>query len=125
MPTVNPTTPFTQFGDTDNSNLLITWTLLTASPDGLPVEFYQWADVCWQGTGTWGGATLSFEGSNDNTNWFPLSNAAGGAAATLTANGGKATIERARYLRPNLSVVGVGATVVVTLVLRRQQPLRS
>lgn len=109
----------------DNSVVLCTWPLLTANPDGTPFEMPEYADRTWQATGTFGGATLAFQGSNDGTNWFPLSNAAGGSAATLTAAGGVATIELPRYVRPNLTTAGTGATITVTLLARRATPMRT
>ena len=110
----------------DGSTILLTWTLTTAVPDGVPLEWGQWADRYVQAVGSpWGAATASMEGSNDGVNWSPLSNAAGGAAATFAANGGKTLIEVPRYMRPNLTAVGVGANVQVILFARRAQPLRT
>lgn len=101
------------------------WPITTANPDGTPIEWVQWADRCFTASGTWGGATLTIQGSNDGVVWLPLSNAAGGTAATFTADGLKSIIELPRYVRPNLTVAGAGATVTVTLLARRQQPLRT
>lgn len=124
MATVNPT--FSQPNDcNDDSVKIISWALTTANPDGAPLELGAWADRTWQAAGTWGGATLTFQGSNDGTNWFTLSNAAGGTAATLSANGGLATIELPRYVRPNLTTPGTGATVTATLCARRANPMRT
>lgn len=109
----------------DGSVVLLTWALTTANPDGLPVDKVEWADRTWQAQGTWGGATLTFQGSNDGANWFSLTNAAGGAAAALTANGGLASIELPLYVRPNLTVVGAGATITVTLCARRATGMRA
>ena len=112
-------------GDQDGSSKLFTWALTTADPTGDQVEWVQWADRAFQANGTWGGATLTLQGSNDGTNWETLSNAAGGTAATQTANGGKAVIEVYRYARPSLTTPGTGATVAVTLHVRRAQPMRT
>jgi len=123
MATVTPT--LTKTSDQDDSTILASWNLTTANTDGSPFEFPQWGNRCWTvGGGTWGGATLTFQGSNDGVNWFGLSNAAGGAAATLAADGGKATIETPRYVRPNLTTPGAGAVITVQLLAVRQQPLR-
>ena len=109
----------------DGSVVLYTWSLTTANPDGAPISAVEWADRTWQVTGTFGGATLQPQGSNDGVNWFPLSNAAGGAAVSLTVASGVATIELPRYVRPNLTTVGVGAVLTATLCARRAQPLRA
>lgn len=113
-----------QYGQDDG--LRAVWTLTTADHTGAalgPAQF-QHADMCFQAVAaadgsTWGGATLAIEGSNDGTNFFALTNASGGAAVTFTANGGKQIIEKPFYVRPRLSAVGVGATVVITLAARR------
>jgi hypothetical protein len=120
-----PITPtFASVGDGDGSYSLLTWPLVTATPDGLPFEMLDKAECCIQSTGTYGGATVSWQGSNDGTNWFTCTNVAGGTAATMTATGGMQIIERPRYMRPNLTVVGAGATISVTAMLRRNQPGR-
>ena len=109
----------------DGSVQLHSWTLLTANTDGAPLSAVEWADRTWQATGTFGGATVVLQGSNDGVNWFNLSNAAGGTAISLTAAGGAATIELPRFVRPFLSAAGIGASITVTLCARRAQPLRT
>ena len=105
----------------DGSVVLSTWTLTTADPEGGWFEWAQWADRCGTAFGTWGGATLTWQGSNDGTNAFTLSNAAGGTAATQTADGGKQLLELPLYVRPKLTSVGVGATVVAELCAVRKK----
>lgn len=120
-----PITPtFAQVGDGDGSYALLTYTLVTATPDGSPFEMLDKSDICIQATGTFGGATVTMQGSNDGTNWFTCNNVAGSTAASLTAAGGMQIIERPRYMRPNLTVVGAGATIALTIMLRRNQPGR-
>jgi hypothetical protein len=119
MATVNPTV-------TNRDDVVeIVWVLTSTDRDGFSAEWYRWADQTWVATGTWGGATLTVEGSADGTTWVPLSNAAGGTAATATANKAMTVIELPRFVRPNLTTAGSGATVTVTLLARRQTPLRT
>lgn len=124
MATVTPTLT-SQVSTQDGSVVMASWDLTTANADGSPIQYVEWADRTWQAVGTWGGATLTFQGSNDGTNWFGLTNAAGGAAATLSANGGLATVELPLYVRPNLTTPGAGATVTVKLCARRATPMRA
>ena len=112
-------------GSGDGSIVRFTWVLITADPDGYPLQFPEWADICFTATGTFGGATLTIEGSNDNAIWMPLSNAAGGVAATATSNRAMTIIERPLFIRPNLTTIGAGATVTVIAACRRAQPLRT
>lgn len=124
MATVTPTR--TNLVAPDGSVELLTWTLTTANVDGAPFELTTHADIVWQAIGTWGGATLTIQGSNTTTDaeFMSLSNAAGGTAATFTTDGLKQTIEVPRYKRPKLTTAGVGATVVVTALVRRNTPHR-
>ena len=125
MATVTPT--FARVSDGDGSIVQLQWVLLTADADGAPFEFTEWADITFVATGTWGGATLKVQGSANGTT-FPatgLSNAAGGAEATAAADKVFTTIERPRYMRPILTTTGTGATVTVTAILRRSNPMRT
>jgi hypothetical protein len=121
MATVNPAV--TSLGG-DGSLKAVTWTGITnANADGAPIEWGQWADRCVQVTGTFGGATLTLQGSNDGTNWVTLNNAQG-TAATFTAAGLRQIVELPRFVRPLLSG-GSGSDLAVALFMRRQQPLRT
>lgn len=116
------------FGMQDGSLARFTWNLTTADPTGTQVEWPEWSDVTWHITNTtWGGATLALQGSNDGTNWFTLNNAAGGTALTFTTgtNAGATSLETPLYIRPALTVVGVGAVVRVILLRRRQTRMRA
>jgi hypothetical protein len=123
MATVTPTST-EEVGNGDGSLIFYSWALTSTNTDGAPIKSAEWADRTWQAQGTWGGATLAFEGSNDGSTWFSMSNAASGSAIALTANGGATTIEVPLYVRPNLTTAGAGATITVTLLMRREQPLR-
>lgn len=123
MATVTPTSASVSAGD--GSAVLYSWSLTTANADGAPISGVEWADRTWQAAGTWGAATLTLQGSNDGTNWFTLTNAAGGTAVTMTANAGAATIELPLWVRPNLTTPGTAAAVAVTMLMRRATPMRT
>lgn len=114
-------------GSQDGSVIIYTWPLIaTANPNGAPIRATQFADRYFTvKASVWGAATLTIEGSNDGTNFWPLSNAAGGTAATFTADGGKSIIELPLWIRPNLTVVGTAASMTVVLVARRANPMRT
>jgi hypothetical protein len=59
---------------------------------------------------------LSFEGSNDGINWYPLTKVGGSTAATMTASGGAETNEHPLFVRPNLSTAGAAAVWTAILV---------
>lgn len=113
-------------GEYDRSLYQATWVLVTATPDGIPVEIPEWADRTFQAIGfAASGAVCQFEGSNDNVNWFALHNAAGALTASLNANGLMTVIELPRWMRPNLSTPGTAASVTVILLARRANPMRQ
>ena len=113
------------FGSSDGSMIQAIWTITTAGIDGVPIQYPEYADRTFQCSGTWGAATLAIQGSNDNVTYFTLSNAAGATAATFTADGMKSVIELPRFIKPILTAVGAGATITVTLVARRANPMRQ
>lgn len=128
MATVNPTDPTIGTGTAsgDNSVRILQWSLTSTNADGAPIRMPEWADITWTFTGTWGGATAKVQGSADGSTFVTtgLSNAAGGTEASASADKIFTTIERPLYMRPILTTVGAGATITVTAVIRRAQPLR-
>ena len=124
MATVNPA----YVGDIsgDGSTQMFTWALTTANADGAPVEWAAYSDRTFVIVGaTWGGATATIQGSNDGTNWVTLSDAAGAADATATADKAMTIVELTRYVRPNLTTPGTGAAVTASIVMRRATPMRT
>ena len=117
-----------EVGQRDGSMMLWKWILLTATPDGIPVQIPEWADRTWMigsAGDAFGAATVVIEGSNDGVTFYTLNDAAGGAALSTTVGTCKTVIQNPLYMRPNLSVVGVAASITVYLLVRRAQPLRT
>jgi len=98
--------------------IVVAWTPLAASGDlGQPLQRTDLSDRSVQMTGTFAGATLVFEGSNDGVNYFTLSNPAG-SALSFTAAGLMQITEATAWVRPRVTA-GSGATLTVTLAARR------
>lgn len=110
-------------GDGDGSVRIATWSAGATGDSGTAVELPEWSDNCVQVTGTFGGATVTVEGSNDGSTWATLNNAQG-TAISLTAAGLKQIVERPRYIRPTVTG-GAASAMVVTLVMRRANPMRT
>lgn len=70
-----------------------------------------------QMAGTWNGATVSLQGSNDGTNWATLTDGLGNSIA-LTADGLKQVCEITRYIRAKVTSGSV-TSVTVTVLARR------
>jgi len=91
--------------------------------DCTPVSNIQWADRSFQVTGTFNGATIKCEVSNDGTNYVPAFNAQGSELA-LTAANLKQVLEISRYIKPLITTAGTNPNgLVVTMIFRRPQPM--
>lgn len=116
MATVNPT-----INDLSGDGQVIkfVWELTTANADGAPIgaRYAAHADRTVYATGTWGGATMTWQGG-DGATWLTLTDSLNTSFA-LTANGIDAVNEVPEFSRPNLTVAGAGATVTVTCIARR------
>lgn len=120
MATISPT--ITQLEPRDGSVLKYTW-VLTGTDDGAPIPFAQWADRSVQFVGTWGGGTVVFEGSNNGGTTYATLTDAQTSAISKTADSLEQVIEMTELARPRASV-GV-TTVTISLIARRQQPMRK
>src|SRR5215472_17865970 len=98
--------------------IVATWAPFAAAGDvGQPLQRIDLADRSVQVTGTFAGATIVMEGSNDGINYFTLSSPAG-AALSFTAAGLMQVNEPIAFVRPRVTV-GSGASLTVTLTARR------
>jgi len=96
---------------------VITWQGLTTGDTGRPLEMTGWADRSIQITGTFGGATVNIEGSNNGTNWSLLTDPQGNNIA-LTSAKIEQVMEITRYMRPSISG-GSGASINIITLVRR------
>ena len=109
MATINPTID----RDTVPGVILATWAALATGDVGGGIPIAYAADLTGQVSGTFGGGTITWQGSNDNTNWHSLTRRSVGtdmaftAAATHTAN------ENPAFIRP--AVTG-GTSVAIKCV---------
>lgn len=88
------------------------WALGNADT-GNAVDMHRWADRTVQVLGTFGGATVTIQGSNDNTNWVTL-NDSGSTALTFTAAGMKLILENPIYVRA-ISAGGTASAITVII----------
>lgn len=120
MATIAPT--ITQLEPRDGSVLKYTW-VLTGTDDGAPIPFAQWSDRSVQFVGTWGGGTVVFEGSNNGGTTYATLNDAQANAITKTADALEQVVEITELARPRPTVSVT--TVTISLIARRQQPMRK
>lgn len=103
----------------DGSVMKITWeTLTTTNDQGTPLSIPKFIDKTVTVTGTFGaGGTVKFQGSNDGTNWYDLSDPQGNAISK-TAAGIEAVQENPWKIRPFISA-GDGTTDIDVIVIAR------
>lgn len=95
-----------------NKMAVLLWTLGNADT-GVASDMFRWADRTVQVSGTFGGATIVIEGSNDKTTWFTLNDNAG-LPLSFTAAGMKLMLENPIYVRP-VSSGGTGTSVAISI----------
>ncbi len=103
----------TTFNDGGVTSLIISWATMTTGDSGDPVTRSAAADRSIQVIGTAAGGTLSFQGSNDGTNWQTLHDPQGNLL-DFTGEGIKAISEATYYVRP---LITGGAGTSMTCVL--------
>jgi len=98
---------------------IIGWSGLLNGDTGAAVELIDYADKTVTITGTFGsGGSITLQGSNNGTNWFPL-NDPSSTAITKTSAGMEAVLEGPRYIRP-IVTAGDGTTnLAVQMCCRR------
>ena len=93
------------------------WTPLNATDHtGVAVLIPYGADRCVAITGSFNTGTVLFEGSNDNTNFFTLTDAQT-SAISKTAAALEQVVEAPLYVRPKMTGAGTDS-ITVTLICR-------
>lgn len=93
---------------------LITWSALATNDTGTPIQAAGLSERSFQVAGTFGGATVVLQGSNDGTNWVTLTDPLG-VAISFTSTGLKQVMQVCRYMRPSVSG-GAGVAIDCYLV---------
>lgn len=99
---------------------LATWTAMGNADTGATITMSGASDRSVQMEGTYGGATISFQGSNDGTNFQILTDPQGNALTWTSANRLEQVSELTRYVRP-ITSGGAGTNLTVTLLLKGQR----
>lgn len=97
MATITPTVEHLS-----NDQVMVLWETLTESDTALAFELGAFKDKTVQVVGTFGGATVVFQGSNDNSTFAGLTDHSA-TAISLTAAGLELVAENPRYVRPSAS----------------------
>jgi hypothetical protein len=102
----------------NHNSFVVSWLPLASGDEGSAARFSQYTDKSVQVSGIFGGATLRFEGSNDGTTYFPLTDPQGNALDFTSAKL-KAVTEATLWVRPRV-VGGDGTTNLAVSVLMKE-----
>ena len=111
--------------------MLASWVLTTANPIGVAINLPDYTNKVWTignaAGDAFGAATCTLKGVQDTgtSTALALNKASTGLTATAVAVDVITTLENALFVFPELTVVGVGATVTVRLLARRLKFLRD
>jgi len=99
--------------------IVVTWTPIAPGDTCEPIKkgLVDFVDRTVQVAGTFGGGTVTVEGSNDGTNYSVLNNVQG-TSLSLAAAGVRAVAETPLYTKPVLTG-GAASSLTVTLLCRR------
>lgn len=106
----------------ETNAIKVTWAdLVSANLDGaaLPSHWMDYSDRSIQVTGTFNGATVTMQGSNDDGVTWNTLNDAFGAALTFTTGAIKQLTEVTAYMRPLVSSAGASTDLNVIAVCRK------
>ena len=105
-----------QFSSTRDDAIVTTWAALAGTDNGSPFRVPSSADLTFQVTGTFGGATCTLQGSNDGTNWHTLTAKSGTSGMAYTSAAVHSCNETPLFVRPNITG-GTGSSITVTLAV--------
>lgn len=110
--------------DTIGEMYVVAWSGLLNGDDGAAIQFAEFADKSIQFSGTFGvGGSITLQGSNDGTNWFPLTDPQGNAI-TKTAAALEKVDEATAWVRPIVTAGDAATNLVATLFLLRRNYVR-
>jgi len=112
MATITPTTD----RNTAAGATLVTWDAMATGDSGAPFGLNAAADITIQVTGTFGGSTVTFQGSNDGTNWHPLTQRGSTTNMAYTAAANHICQEMPAFIRPIIAG-GTGSAFKVTAAI--------
>ena len=98
--------------------MVITWETMGNADTGTSSSVPEYSDKTVQITGTFGGATVTLQGSNDDTNWTTLTDIQGTALA-VTAADISLVAENPLYVRA-ITTGGTGTDVDVIIAAKKK-----
>lgn len=98
-----------------NNAAIYTWASMATGDTGTPLQGPGFTDASYQVGGTFGGATVVIEGSNDGVTYGTLVDPFNVALSFTAAAGPVQVMPICRYIRPRISG-GTGVAITVTAI---------
>ena len=106
--------------DSINGAIVLRWNAMGNADDGAPFAVPFKASITMQASGTFGGAAVALQGSNDGTNWAPLQwKGKTATALSLTSAGIAESVECPAFIRPVTSG-GTGTSLNIAIALHAE-----
>ncbi len=102
---------------TSGDFFILTWANMAAGDVGLPITLAQYADRSVQVAGTFDGATVVFEGTNDGVNYATLTDPQGNALSIISPKI-EAVLEAVFKVRPRIQGGAGAVNITVSLLVR-------
>ena len=99
--------------DVSPGAIIVTWALGSADT-GLPFQLPGAGDMTCHTFGTFGAATITWQGSSDGTNWHPMTQKGGTANMAYTTTGNHSPNETPPFVRA-ISAGGTGTAITASL----------
>ena len=105
-----------------NGAIVITWEALGNADDGGAFALPFAADITAQVIGTFGGATVTLQGSNDGVHWHALTQRGGSSNMAYTSAACHSANENPAFIRPRTTGgTGTDVDVIIAIHARYQK----
>jgi hypothetical protein len=101
--------------DTAPGAIIVTWSLANADT-GTPYQLSSSSDLTCHTFGTFGGATITWQGSSDGTNWHAMTQKSGTSNMAYTTAANHSANEMPPFVRP-ISAGGTGTAITASLCI--------
>lgn len=106
--------PIAKTLNTTNAAVQITWSGLLQGDNGDGIDYTHYLNKTFQVFGTFGGASITVQGSNDGTNWAALSDGQGATLSLTSSKPLRRSDDIPMFVRPVVS--GGDGTTSLTVV---------
>lgn len=124
MAVINPTISSALLGKGDGATVRLIWTPVTENDTCAPAYLPEYSDKSVQVFGTFGGASVAIQGSNDGGTTYAVLHDPSGTAIAVVVAGFKAVLENTEYFKP-VATGGVAQSLSIAMLVRVSTPMRT